>query len=315
MEFDFRRDTVYGETLIFDGNLNFWEQIADYPGITGASGNAFSLDGKIYFKPNLYLNSGDIRKHFWEYNTIANTWTQLLDYEIELRNNEIMHVVDDKAYMGLGRDANSKLLKDFWHFEPLSSTWNRLPDFPGTNMDISFATNSKIYAGTSGESSSFDSEMWEYDPESNIWTEKTPFPGEYRFNGIAIGIGNKGYFGMGQTEGILSTRFREIWEYDPITDNWSQLTDFPGGARVLPVGFAINNKGYFGMGNTASQQIDFWEFDPVSNEWNRKADFKGNSRTGSIWFATATQGYVGMGRTNNSNGELVDLKDFWRFDP
>ena len=60
----------------------------------------------------------------------------------------------------------------------------------------------------------------------------------------------------------------ELWQYDPVTENWKQMADFPGQSRWGPVGFAINNKGYVGTGyyNDGGGDIyldDFWEYLPA----------------------------------------------------
>ena len=312
LQVEFRRDTLYGESLRFDGNLNFWSRVADFTDITDLGGQGIFIDGHIYFIPYFRLFAGDTRKHFWKYDPLLDVWTQLPDYDIEVRDGETMISAADRGFIGLGSGQNSTILKDWWEYLPASGQWIRKTDYPGTSTELSFAIGSKIYLGSAGGS---PGELWEYDPALDTWTEKTPFPGESRFNGTALGIDNKAYYGMGQFAGSSQTRLKEFWEYDPILDSWTQLEDFPGGARTATIGFAINGIGYFGMGNTTSQRVDLWAFDPATRQWTQKADFIGDSRSAPTAFATNTHGYVGLGRTNNTNGEIVYPTDFWRFNP
>ena len=62
------------------------------------------------------------------------------------------------------------------------------------------------------------------------------------------GINNKGYIlsGDGDDHGPLDTG--EFWEYDPLNDNWTQLTSHPGGARWAPGSFVIDCDVYLTSG-------------------------------------------------------------------
>jgi hypothetical protein len=58
---------------------------------------------------------------------------------------------------------------------------------------------------------------------------------------------------------------KDFWEFDPVTNVWTQLADFGGVARSDAVGFSIGTKGYIGTGriNLSTQLNDFWEFNPL----------------------------------------------------
>jgi hypothetical protein len=101
--------------------------------------------------------------------------------------------------------------------------------------------------------------------------------------------------------------------YNQGPDTWVQKKDFHGIGRFGAVGFSINNKGYIGMGFTATNQYakDFWKYDPISNSWSQKADFGGTGRDGAVGFSIGSKGYIGMGYSNNGPRE----KDFWEYDP
>lgn len=87
--------------------------------------------------------------------------------------------------------------------------------------------------------------------------------------------------------------------------------DFGGAGRIKAVGFAINDKGYIGTGQTATNFFkDFWEYDPC-DLWIRKADFGGTARTGAVGFSIGDKGYIGTG----DDGIGTYEKDFWEYDP
>jgi N-acetylneuraminic acid mutarotase len=58
---------------------------------------------------------------------------------------------------------------------------------------------------------------------------------------------------------------------------WTDSPAFPGMARLTPLSFTYNGKGYYGLGKnpigTAVDNLhDFWTYDPVSSSWTRLHD-------------------------------------------
>ncbi len=53
--------------------------------------------------------------------------------------------------------------------------------------------------------------------------------------------------------------------FDPVANSWINKKDIGGGLRLFGVGFAINGKGYIGLGTGATAdevKKDFWEYNP-----------------------------------------------------
>jgi hypothetical protein len=78
---------------------------------------------------------------------------------------------------------------------------------------------------------------------------------------VGFSINGKGYVGTGE---FGYTSLKDLWEYDPVIDQWTQLEDFPGGERRYAAGFSIGDKGYVGTGWSINGDNlnDFWEFTP-----------------------------------------------------
>ena len=58
---------------------------------------------------------------------------------------------------------------------------------------------------------------------------------------------------------------------------WTKSPDFPGQARVFPLSFTYNGKGYFGLGKGSPYTFqddlkDLWTFDPADSTWTRLKD-------------------------------------------
>ena len=83
-------------------------------------------------------------------------------------------------------------------------------------------------------------------------------------------MNGKGYVAIGD-DGTLPM-LKDLWEYEPTTDTWTQKTDFPGGPRTTAVGFAIASTGklYIGTGDDdVNQHDDFWEWDSANDTWTQ----------------------------------------------
>ena len=108
---------------------------------------------------------------------------------------------------------------------------------------------------------------------------------------------------------------KDTWEYEPATDTWKQMDDYPGDARINAIAFAIGNYGYVGTGQSKDdkQTKDFYRFDPTAasgSQWTIVNGFGGQKRTGGLSFIIDNVAYI-VGGTNNGK----DVDDFWKFDP
>jgi len=145
------------------------------------------------------------------------------------------------------------------------------------------------------------------------WVRKSDFGGVSRIGPASFSIGGKVYLGTGYNDTYGVGSQKDLWEYDPATNAWTQKADLPGVARYYAVGFAIGTKGYIGTGHkpeTGTMLRDFYEYNPATNTWSTKTNFGGTARYGCAGVATATKGYVGLG---NSGASFP--KDFWEYDP
>ena len=147
----------------------------------------------------------------------------------------------------------------------------------------------------------------------NVWTQKANFTGAARHFAVAFSIGTKGYLGTGLSYGPPVTLHKDFWEYNPVTDVWTQKADFGGNPKDLAVGFSIGTKGYIGTGYESTTVVatnDFWEYNQGNNTWTAKANFGGAPRKYATGFSVGNKGYIGLG-----NAATGVKKDFWEFNP
>src|SRR5664279_1926871 len=139
-----------------------------------------------------------------------------------------------------------------------------------------------------------------------------------RTDAVGFSIGNKGYIGLGSSEAGISfgTTLKDFWEFDPVTNVWTQKADYPGAGSSGAAGFSIGGKGFVGTG---SAHYDFWEYDPVSNIWSQKSDVPGGIRTDAVGFSISGKGYIVAG--SEKTGGPSDIlgynykTDFFEYDP
>jgi N-acetylneuraminic acid mutarotase len=147
--------------------------------------------------------------------------------------------------------------------------------------------------------SSLNSQEWEQ-------LNDTPFETHH-----AIGFSADGY-----GYSLTGTYSRHFYKYDPNTDSWEQLDDYPGPPR----GFGINDfwegKLYFGFGADApggNYLNDLWVYDPSTEEFEQLPDCPCAGRAHPAFVILNGKIYMGMGSNFGAPGG-GNLNDWWEYD-
>ena len=147
------------------------------------------------------------------------------------------------------------------------------------------------------------------------WTTKANLGASARNHPVTFSIDGLGYVftGYRTTAGQV---FSDGLSYDPETDSWSNLSNFPGGARGFAVGDSYNGKGYLGFGvNPAGFLNDLWEYEPSSDTWTELASCPCLARRHPAFTITSNgKIYVGLGNGNDAQGDAVaGFGDWWEY--
>lgn len=144
------------------------------------------------------------------------------------------------------------------------------------------------------------------------WFQKSSFGGEARHRATAFSIGNFGYIGLGHINSDVDVEYEDFWRYDPSSDSWTQVADYPEGKCFHVTGFVIDEKAYVGTGRKmdGSYFKRFYKYDPLTNLWTSIADFPGTARRGAVSFSINGVGFVGTGQTTGGYSN-----DFYRYVP
>lgn len=278
---------------------------------------AFSIGSKGYIGTG--TQGGALgAKDFWEYDPVFDTWTQKADFGGGSRYHAYYFSIGGKGYAGGGFSTLGLygFAMDFWEYDPITNVWTRKGDVPMThrNAAVSLVIGNKGYMGGGQDNYGIFAfkDFWEYNPLTDTWTQKTDIPSVGRGGPAAFSIGNKGYLGMGYPANSSTVTLNDFYEYNPLTDTWTTLANFPGGGNANGIGFSIGNKGYVTNGNYFINPSALWEYNPSNNTWTAKTDFPGGARAWPVAFVVGSKAYVGTGPIGST---LVDYKDLWEYEP
>jgi N-acetylneuraminic acid mutarotase len=243
------------------------------------------------------------------------------------RERAFHFVIGDKMYVGTGRSyrgwaTGSTNEDDVWAYDFATDTWEERSPFPGGPIRnaASFVIDGIAYIATGHDGGAYLDIFWKYDPASDTWEELPPFPGGIRSFPVAFAIDGKGYVvGGGIGNDVPGSTFyhKDAWEYDPATQAWTQLADFPGQGRWRAFAFVIDGQAYVGGGNhestNSSDFSDCYRFDPADGSWTPIADFPEGYGLGCYAVAIDGKAYVGEGG-NHDYFEAYRTK-LWEYDP
>lgn len=140
------------------------------------------------------------------------------------------------------------------------------------------------------------------------WTRRANYPGRARAEALGFSINGRGYYGGGYDGG---GPLRDFYEYNPVTDQWTQKASLPNG-RYRSASFVVNNKAYIATGiSETGFDNQLWEYDPAADQWTRKKDFPGLARNDAKAITVNNKGYLGGG---NTGVPVTALMDWWEYD-
>lgn len=188
---------------------------------------------------------------------------------------------------------------------------------PPKSDACAFVIESKAFAVSGTDDFEYKRKMYSYRPDQDDWDDELSLGGEggaglERVGAVAFTLQHegqqKGYVALGQTPTIAY--MNDLWEYNPVTQAWSQKANFTGAPRKEAVSFVVGQTAYVGTGAALSGlKNDFYAYDPNTNSWTQVADFAGTPRQAAVAFSMAEYGFVGTG----DDGTL--RQDFWMYEP
>ena len=252
----------------YDSSTKVWTKKADFPGIGRMKVTAFSIGDKGYIGFGQSLVNCDqgcdqiAYKDLWEYDPSLDKWEITGTYD-QISDGVTIYsksyVINGKVYITFGYDL--------WVFDSADKSLTRVGLVPeGMILTTGFEIDNKIFIGTGGTPDMITL-FYEFDPATGSWTRKADFPGPLRRFASAFALRGKGYISCGQGVKELSPgsyeyiSLKDTWQYDPVSDSWTQFNNYPGVAFIHQVSSNSDTKACVGTGETGPYVLwgrDFW---------------------------------------------------------
>ncbi len=297
-----------------------WSSTGFFPGEYRTGAINFVIGDDLYFGLGIHFTT--VLNDFWKYNFTTRTWTMLNDFPGDPRRLAIAFTIEDKGYVGLGSGnaTNAENLNDFWEYDAQSDTWNQLPDYPGQARYAStaFSVNGVGFVGLGQTREESFVDFYKFDPQTSGWEQISSFPGSSRSFASHFIIDEIAYVGLGAARGFNSDSDdgeydNDFWKYNYLEDSWESIQNFPEIGLVLTSHFAINGKGYVGMGyRVDNHQIrtfsTCYEYDPEQNTWTeteRNSFGNGYGAQNAVYAESAY--FLQMNRINQNPSSTFEI--------
>jgi len=142
---------------------------------------------------------------------------------------------------------------------------------------------------------------------AQTWTAIEDMPGE-RHHPVTFSLDGLGYAVTGSDNNYVPSN--TVYQYDPVADSWTTLSNFPGTRRSFAIGDTWDGKAYMGFGfSTNSYLDDIWVFDPDSSSWTQLTTCPCEGRRHPAFEIQDGKITVGLG-----DGPSGNLNDWWVYD-
>lgn len=148
------------------------------------------------------------------------------------------------------------------------------------------------------------------------WTEFPSQPGIGRNHPVSFTLNEKGFVftGFNTSSSIF---FDDGNVFDPSTNSWSNVNNFPGGPRGFAVGASHDGIGYLGFGRDDNTYFnDLWAYNANSHSWTGLSSCPCQGRRHPAFIITENGKILaGLGDGFDANGNYVSgFTDWWSYD-
>ncbi len=133
-------------------------------------------------------------------------------------------------------------------------------------------------------------------PDVQVATQECAAMPAGRASACACSLDGKGYVFAGREGGRYKN---DLWQYDPLTDSWTDLGASPMKPRVNATIVAADGLLYMGLGyagngiyRDSSCLQDWWSYAPLTGEWTRMADYPNGNTVACVAYAMGEKIYA-----------------------
>jgi N-acetylneuraminic acid mutarotase len=238
-------------------------------------------------------------------------WTQKVSHLGSARYDFAGFSANGKGYFGGGRYAGAfNSIAEWQQYDPATNVWTMAASMPYPFTGLSaFCIGNYGYVFDGVNDAFFNYDTYKYNPFGNNWSTLTtmPYP---RLHGAPATDGINGYVIGGY--GYSAEAMNDIWEYNPLTDVWTEKTALPlEAARCYATAFSTGGNIYiFGGTDNMSFFNDLWKYNPGTDQWVQMTSMPAEARIQSNSFVINDEVFVVGGTTFDG----ADLKEVWKYD-
>ncbi len=252
----------------FNAITNAWRRMADFQGGKRSGATSFAINGRGYiafgYSTSCPVNGGycdfTFYNDIWEYTPTSNTWRKVADYKsIDKTRNAQVFVVNAKAYILTGFECIE--------FDPGTYSIQKRTNCPIGLFSGTFSLNNKGYVFLGDPDTEQNKKVYEYNPATDTWSQKKDFPGQPRIVPASFSLNGYGYCGGGYRRGNPEQLFKDFWQYNSTTDQWTQIEDYPSVGSVYLKSMVVGSNVMVGSGYGYEKgqylyDNTFWLFQP-----------------------------------------------------
>lgn len=222
----------------YDPIADVWTQKASLPADGRWCAVGFSIGNKGYLGTGGRQNSVfTFYNDFWEYDPVADLWTQKANVPGPERENAVAISFNGKGYAGLGSTpGQSTDLSDFYEYSPSENAWTQKQSKldGGRSSAGIFVLNNEIYVAGGTILSSilpFYTSV-KYNPLTNVWSYAGNFIGGAIFKPVAVSFTNAVYMGLGLDDALNNRK--DWWRYTLRATSIDEGINRAGGMLIYP---------------------------------------------------------------------------------
>ena len=164
--------------------------------------------------------------------------------------------------------------------------------------------------------------LYVYDCASDNWQCLGETPLQKRVYPISAVSGNAVYVGLGYNGSGIYTEgsyLCDFWRYEPASDHWERLADYPDPNCNSAIAFAYDGNIYAGFGFQKGFTKDIHQYDPLAGKWDTvEQDYRSCDpprMTASVAATSDGRCFIGTGFRNGSHnfwGEFMPESGKWK---
>jgi subtilisin family serine protease/N-acetylneuraminic acid mutarotase len=201
----------------------------------------------------------------------APPWETVTNYPLSVMDNTAV-ALDGLVYSFGGYNGTTRLANSYV-YDPEAGSWSRIADMPAERMKPkAVAIDGLIYVlGGWDNAGTTHATVFVYDPATDSWDRVADMPGGRTAPGAAVVDGMLYVVGGCTTSASCSPIPRTVYRYDPGSDAWDTVADYPQTSAWLGCGGLDGQLICAGGTDGSTASTATFAYNPGANTWTQLA--------------------------------------------